>query len=250
MSSPKSIFTAPEDYKPKDTQSLANPLSRCLSTTEYRAITSAAQSDTAHRPPTTSHYEPEAWKRPSKIELKSHWGLVLPTSNPSATFTRCQVPPVAGRKRSLERSNSDIPDESVHKKVRLRHLYQHTLDPFDFPLQLPSAPQTPQQPPSPLFFSNSSSIRPPLPPRFSSGEAGARMLRQADKEESKVKTVTLARASYNGSSPPGTIGITSHRNSLERESHSTVSPEVGLVADILDWCIEKTDASILRFGRN
>ncbi|KAE9982027.1 hypothetical protein EG328_011269 [Venturia inaequalis] len=51
------------------------------------------------------------------------------------------------------------------------------------------------------------------------------MLRQADKEEGKVKTVTLARASYNGSSPPGTIGITSHRNSLGRESHSTVSPE-------------------------
>ncbi|TID26531.1 histidine kinase hhk13p [Venturia nashicola] len=225
MSSPKSIFTAPEDYKPKDTQSLANPLSRRLSTTGCCAITFADQSDTDHRPPTTSHYEPEAWTRPSKIDLKCHRGLTIPTSNSSTIFTRYQVPPVAGQKRSLERSDSDIPAESVHKKSRLRHLYQHTLDSFDFPLQLPTAPETAQGPPSPLFFSNSSSIRPPLPPRFSSGEAGARMLRQAEKEESKVKTVTLARASYNGSSPPGTIGITSHRNSLERESHSGASPE-------------------------
>lgn len=228
MSSPKSIFTAPEDYKPKDTQSLAKPPSRRLSTTEYRAVTSADQSDRGHQPPTTNHYGPEAWKRPSRI----HQGLVRPTSNPSAVFTRNQVPPVAGRKRSLEWSNSDIPAESVHKKSRLRHLYQHTLEPFDIPLQLPPAPTTPQPPPSPLFFSNSSSIRPTLPPRFSSGEAGARMLRQADKEESKVKTVTLARANYNGSSPPGSIGITSHRNSLDRESHSTASPEVGRFTDI------------------
>lgn len=233
MSSPKSIFTAPEDYKPKDTQSLSKPPSRRLSTTEYRAITSADQSDTVHLPPTANHYEPKAWTRPTKIHLKSHQGPAHPNSNSSATFTRYQVPPVAGRKRSLERSNSDIPTDSAHKKSRLRHLYQHTLDPFDFPLQLPPAPTSSQQPPSPLFFSNSSSIRPPLPPRFSSGEAGARMLRQADKEESRVKTVTLARASYNGSSPPGAIGITSHRNSLERENHSTVSPEVGQITDIL-----------------
>lgn len=245
MSSPKSIFTAPVDYKPRDTQSLANPLSRRLSTTEHRAITPADQSDTHHQPPTASHYEPEAWTRPSKIDLKTHQGLVLPTSSPSATFTCCQVPPVAGRKRSLERSNSDIPAESVHKRSRLRHLYQHTLDPFDFPLQLPTAPKTLQQPPSPLFFSNSSSTRPALPPRFSSGEAGARMLRQADKEEGKVKTVTLARASYNGSSPPGTIGITSHRNSLGRESHSTVSPEVGQDTDILGWKPENIVTFIL-----
>jgi hypothetical protein len=232
MSSPKSIFTAPNDYKPKDTQSLPESPTRRLSTTEYDVVSATDQSNTNHLPPTHNNYEPEAWTRPSEIDLKSHSGSVGPTSNPSPTFTRYQVPSVAGRKRSLEKPNPDITSEPLSKKSRLRHLYQHTLDPFDFPLQLPPAsPSQPtpsqQQPPSPLFFSNSSATRPRLPPRFSSGEAGARMLRQAEKEESKVKTVTLARASYNGSSPPGVIGITSHRNSLERESlHSTASPEV------------------------
>jgi hypothetical protein len=226
MSSPKSIFTAPEEYKP-DTQSLPKPTTRRLSTPEYHVVSAADQSNTNDHPHTPNHYEPEAWTRPSKIDLKSQSGLVRPTSNPSTTFIRYQVPSVAGRKRSLELSNP----ESLPKKSRLHHLYQHTLDPFDFPLQLPpvdlSQPTSSLHPPSPLFFSNSSAVRPPLPPRFSSGEAGARMLRQADKEESKVKTVTLARATYNGSSPPGAIGITSHRNSLERDSlHSTSSPEV------------------------
>jgi hypothetical protein len=232
MSSPKSIFTAPEDYKPKDKQLLSNFTPRGLST-------SGTDSSNLNRHPITqNHYEPEAWTRPSKVDLKSRAGPAHPTLDPSAAFVRYQVASVAGRKRSLKQSNSDPLPESFPKKPRLRHLYQHTLDPFDFPLQLPptglSQPRPSQQPPSPLFFSNSSAIRPPLPPRFSSGEAGARMLRQAEKEESKVKTVTLARASYNGSSPPGTMGISSHRNSLERDSlHGTSSPEVGLLQGTL-----------------
>lgn len=65
------------------------------------------------------------------------------------------------------------------------------------------------------------------------------MLRQADREESKVKTVTLARATYNGSSPPGIIGITGHRNSIERERlPSTASPEVRRLASVelvMNW---------------
>jgi hypothetical protein len=54
------------------------------------------------------------------------------------------------------------------------------------------------------------------------------MLSQAHAEENKVKTVTLARASYSGQSPPGSIGLPSHRASLERSNTSiagTISPE-------------------------
>lgn len=49
------------------------------------------------------------------------------------------------------------------------------------------------EPPSPLFFSNSPRQRPTLPPRFSSGEAAARMMSKARSEESNVRTVSLAR---------------------------------------------------------
>ena len=49
------------------------------------------------------------------------------------------------------------------------------------------------QPPSPLFFSHSPRARPSLPPRFSSSEAGAKMLSKARGEDSHVKTVSLAR---------------------------------------------------------
>ncbi|PVI06725.1 hypothetical protein DM02DRAFT_513872 [Periconia macrospinosa] len=57
------------------------------------------------------------------------------------------------------------------------------------------------QPLSPLFFSHSRRPRPYLPARFSSSEAAAKMLSNT-REDSGIKTVTLARGSYSGLSPP------------------------------------------------
>jgi hypothetical protein len=50
------------------------------------------------------------------------------------------------------------------------------------------------------------------------------MLRQADAEESKIRTVKLARAAYSGSSPPAT-GLASYR-STSSTFYDVGSPEV------------------------
>ncbi|KAI9682361.1 MAG: hypothetical protein M1817_000415 [Caeruleum heppii] len=84
-------------------------------------------------------------------------------------------------------------------------------------------------PQSPLFFSNSSHKRPPLPARFSSSEAAATMLSKARDEASDgIRTVKLPRGSFNGgssfnssSSPrvistPGAVGPNNRANSLTR----------------------------------
>jgi hypothetical protein len=60
------------------------------------------------------------------------------------------------------------------------------------------------------------------------------MLSKAHAEESSIKTVTLARGSYSGSSPPG-VSSSSGRTSSERGSLPRISsPEVCIVAHQLD----------------
>jgi hypothetical protein len=84
-------------------------------------------------------------------------------------------------------------------------------------------------PPSPLFFSHRKRLsRPALPPRFSSGEAGARMLSKACDSESHVKTVTLARGNYTDLSPagPGFLQVGSRSISEKSSVPHTISPDV------------------------
>lgn len=74
----------------------------------------------------------------------------------------------------------------LHFKPRTKHF----LDSFSVATQ---GFEPALQPSSPLFFSNSPRPRPALPPRFSSSEAGAKMLSQTRNENIHVKTVSLAR---------------------------------------------------------
>lgn len=216
MSEPRSIFTRAEDFLPASLQPPLKSPALSIANTDITTATSTTATDP--RPLTSpQHFFSNharnlgAWAQPP-----------LPDSQPTSgrkAGTGFAVPNLAldqkrSKKRSLDTANIKdnsplVKSEHPHKKSRLRNLYQHTLDRFDFPLP----PQfDPTQPPSPLFFSHSvNSKRPQLPPRFSSGEAADRMLRQADAEESKVRTVKLARAAYSGSSPPA-IGIPSYRS--------------------------------------
>lgn len=147
-------------------------------------------------------------------------------------------PAVAGKKRPLTptddgngnsngNDNASTPaTEPLHKRRRLqtrsRHSL-HSLDPFHFPKSAPQF-QINRQPPSPLFFS-SRSPRPHLPPRFSSSEAAARMLSKTRGEDGGIKTVTLARGTFNGLSPPGPMSVASGRSSERSSMPRTASPD-------------------------
>jgi hypothetical protein len=222
MINPESIFTAPEEFLPAAQQrSLKSPSSQlppAASTQnerrpqqgggESRTRYSGAWAQTA--PATESLSAPEPSVGSSGLD-KSSVVIVTTPGQP------------AGTKRSAEKVVGPG-DQQPQKKSRLRNSYQHTLSGFDFPHPHRLDPAPAGHPPSPLFFSNSSHTRPPLPPRFSSGEAGERMLRQADTEESKVRTVKLARAAYSGSSPPA-IGLSSYKRTPST-FQDAASPEV------------------------
>ncbi|MCJ1402801.1 hypothetical protein MMC11_006022 [Xylographa trunciseda] len=118
--------------------------------------------------------------------------------------------------------------DKTHKKARGIFIRpRHTLDPSTFPK---GPPVSDLQPPSPLFFSNSRRARPPLPPRFSSSEAGVTMLNKVGMEEgSKIRTVKMARGVLNfGSSPPRAASTPSGRYSVDR---SGLSMPRGLTPD-------------------
>ncbi|KAI8933809.1 hypothetical protein NX059_009512 [Plenodomus lindquistii] len=115
--------------------------------------------------------------------------------------------------------------EPLYKRRRLHTRGQRSLDHFN--RRHSTLARHDDQPPSPLFFS-SRYARPQLPARFSSSEAAARMLSNA-REDSGIRTVTLARGIYGGLSPPAPTstsvlsgsGRTSERSSLA----PTTSPE-------------------------
>jgi hypothetical protein len=135
---------------------------------------------------------------------------------------------VAGKKRSVAleytsevaRLPQGFASEPLHKRRRI-HRASHTLDQFTLPKSVQFKDRA--QPISPLFFSNTRSRpRPQLPARFSSSEAAARMLSNAQGEDSSIKTVTLARGSFAALSPPG---LSSGRSSERSSIPSTASPE-------------------------
>ena len=237
MTEPKSIFTAPEDWKP-----LRSPSSRTF-TSDTTATQFPLPSPITELPPRIplpevtegrKQYTLGAWAHPRIPDPPSVPGQPAAGGSGGDVEAAGSVPHpgqlAAGKKRSIDQlvdrdtvGGSKQPQKR-HKKSRVQDLFK--LDNFDFPRPQRFTQAPPGHPPSPLFFSNStSSDRPPLPPRFSSGEAGERMLRQADSEEGKVKTVKLARAAYSGSSPPA-IGLPSYRSTPSSILQDVGSPEV------------------------
>ncbi|KAF3033086.1 hypothetical protein E8E12_003379 [Didymella heteroderae] len=133
-------------------------------------------------------------------------------------------PSVAGSKRSAPRTRDDAPaTEPLHKRRRVHTRARHSLDLFNCASSRPL--RYDGQPPSPLFFS-SRRARPHLPARFSSSEAAARMLSKTRGEDGGIKTVTLARGTFSGLSPPGTTSVTSGRSSERSSIPRTSSPDV------------------------
>lgn len=120
---------------------------------------------------------------------------------------------------SLQGDQSPGPtSQPASKRQRVPPRTKHTLSSHNFG-GLVEFGLAAAEPPSPLFFSNSPRPRPVLPPRFSSGEAAARMMSKARSEESNVRTVSLARGTV--TSPASALGGPtsaphSSRRSLER----------------------------------
>jgi hypothetical protein len=169
-------------------------------------------------PPAEERPQPPPWTPAPSLDL----GASLPLQSLRASP---KTPPaVAGTKRLLPtsddvtRAHSQEPaSEPLHKRRRLHAFARRSLDHLSFAT---GAPFPNAEPPSPLFFS-SRSLRPHLPARFSSSEAAARMLSKTQGEEGGIKTVTLARGTFSGLSPPG-ASIASGRSS---ERTRTSSPD-------------------------
>lgn len=234
MNPPKSIFTG----RPSASDSV-NPDNRRLSTPEYHESFNLGAE--ASKPPTPLDQYPPA--RPSQSQEPS-WTPNTPlsphsTRRPSVSATASQSEPrrrreapktppaVVGQKRSGTYDDSparplEPSSEPLHKRRRVSRS-RHTLDHFSLAksAQLKDA----GQPPSPLFFSHSRHSRPHLPARFSSSEAAARMLSKTRGEDSGIKTVTLARGTYSGLSPPGPTSAASGRSSERSSLPRTASPE-------------------------
>ncbi|KAH3977737.1 hypothetical protein HBI56_182970 [Parastagonospora nodorum] len=157
------------------------------------------------------------------------------TGGGSSSRGALQTPPaVAGKKRPAPpvlEYNPAPASEPLHKCRRVHTRARHSLDSDHFSVSKSAHahayarfPVGGRQPPSPLFFS-ARSPRPHLPARFSSSEAAARMLSKAHGEEGGIKTVTLARGTFSGLSPPGPASIASGRSSDRSSLPPTASPE-------------------------
>jgi hypothetical protein len=145
------------------------------------------------------------------------------------TSTPWTLPAIAGKKRPpppddsalVPASPQEPASEPLHKRRRVQPWSRYSLDRFSVPTSAQF--QLNRQPPSPLFFSQHP--RPRLPPRFSSSEAAARMLSKTRGEEGGIKTVTLARGSFNGLSPQGAASGSSARSSERSSLPRTASPD-------------------------
>ena len=135
-----------------------------------------------------------------------------------------KLPEKALRKRARDQAepSTSTPAGPGPKRRRIYLQHRHTVGHLDFPV-LPN-PTSANQPPSPLFFSNHRRLRPQLPARLSSSEAGARMLSKTKGEDSQIRTVHLPRGTFSGSSPSGT-SITA-RSGSDRISLPRTSPEI------------------------
>ena len=231
-SPPASIFTgsAPTAERP-------SPQIRRLSTTEHHhnQTPSTPLEDRLRR-------SADPLPSPQTPWTQCPFPLVPSSELPSTAPTRPRVtssdlllktpPAVAGKKRHGEPPqlpHSTAPSTEPLLKRRRVSRTRHSLEHFGFARQ--HQLHGDGQPPSPLFFSHSRRIRPFLPARFSSSEAAARMLSKT-REDSGIKTVTLARGTFAGLSPPGpppvattTTTTTSGRSSERSSLAPAASPD-------------------------
>jgi hypothetical protein len=239
MPSPASIFTGtstPTQPKSTDAESNYRALQDQLNSRDLN--NDALQPQTPpQNPPNVTSSSTTTWPAPQSGDKNISLRRCEPAAGgPSGASIKnnnqpiASPPAVVGQKRSVRREDSTTAGvseassaEPLHKRRRIKPPKRHTTSSFDFPQ---AALKNPTQPPSPLFFSNSRRSRPHLPARFSSSEAAARMLSKTRGEES-VKTVTLARGTFSGLSPPGVTSGAPARSSSERSSLSrTFSPDV------------------------
>ncbi|KAF2796490.1 hypothetical protein K505DRAFT_373127 [Melanomma pulvis-pyrius CBS 109.77] len=210
-----------------DSTRLSTPEYRPPFTTQTAASKPSTPLDSAHRQPSWIVRPPldDGSTRRRSVSASAARGGYLGERVPGRT--PWTPPAVASKKRSVAvdfapAAAPDFPSvasEPLHKRRRITRS-RHTLDHFSFPQAVQLKDCT--QPISPLFFSNTRRPRPQLPARFSSSEAAARMLSNAQGEDSGIKTVTLARGTFSGLSPPSlSSGRSSERSSLPR----TASPE-------------------------
>lgn len=176
--------------------------------------------------PAPSIAAPSLPPRPPTPTQRHPYGIVTRApSTPVATS-----PSYTSRKRGAGGDSAHEPrtptSEPLPKKARLHPRSRHALGRFTF-----SGPSINRhEPPSPLFFSNSPHLRPHLPPRYSSSEAGAKMLSKAKSEDSHVKTVTLARGTVTTPSIPTSAPL---RRSMERISLGrSESPDINIRGDV------------------
>lgn len=198
MSSPKSIFTSSDSHLGRLANVPSLPTPTDIPTNQSSTPPTHPRSLSRSNIPPSPKPVQNALPLPPVTPSSSQQGVVAPKPiKPLPPLF--QTPALAGQKRPAQQESQSEP---LHKRRRVPSFNRHTLDEFDFPETLPALRlNDSEQPPSPLFFSHNRQ-RPRLPPRFSSSEAGARMLSKAHAEESTIKTVTLARGSFAGSSPP------------------------------------------------
>ncbi len=116
-------------------------------------------------------------------------------------------------------------EQRAAKRICHRQKLGHNLHLSTFP-KVPAIDLV--SPLSPLFFSHSPKRRPPLPPRFSSSEAGATMLGKVRADDQNgVKTVKLARGTFSGSSPPRAMSVSSSRGSVYTPGNTSASTPGG-----------------------
>lgn len=181
-----------------------------------------------HHSPVANHPVELLWtaKSPAEPGDSARGSFAAPLPRAPGDSPRHHItassPGLAGTKRSTSFTPPGAPaSEPLHKRRRMQENLRYPLDQINFANSTSQLPQN-CPPSSPLFFS-SRETRPCLPARFSSSELAGKMLSKT-REESGVKTVTLARGTFSGLSPQGPNGISgsrSERSSLPR----TASPE-------------------------
>lgn len=163
------------------------------------------------------------WAGRTKARSASVSALGPCTPPPADLQTSGTGHPSSGKKRPAvspadERAPTSEPSAKRPRR-EIRPRPKHFLEGFS--LGATERFQPDLAPPSPLFFSHSPRPRPSLPPRFSSSEAGAKMLSKARLEDSHVRTVSLARGVV---STPNLPTVASHHTASRRGSSDRTVP--------------------------
>lgn len=219
MLQPRSIFTGSDPAPPADPRPPAH-----LDRDRDHDSTPAYPSPWDPRPPPEHRPRPDSRRAGSDLPLRCGGGH-------TATRPAKTPPPVARRKRPPPQDRTPTPtttaatrppaSEPLRKRRRLHTRGRHSLGPLDFARTAPALDDRP--PLSPLFFS-SRTTRPQLPTRFSGAAAAARMLGTA-REEGGIRTLTMARGTFSGLSPPAPTSLPSGRTSERSSMARTASPD-------------------------